>query len=443
MSPARTLVQQLAAVEGSAVAGGVLWVAAGNGLNQVFNVAAGVLVARTLGTEAFGIYGFLLTASVMVASVAGTSFGLTGARYLGAYWPGDAGRAVRIVNASNRVALLIAFSIGMAVALGSFIFESLVRIEGSSSRALFLSASPLITFSILQAVSTGNLSGLSMFRAVGIVQSLRGVVVAATVIPAMMIAGVAGALGALAAAAALSWLAGHLLVARRLGQAPARNQDHPAAGAEHNPLIAFTLPSSLSALTVLPAAWLVQLLLLQYPDGATQIALLNVSLTLRNLIVFVPSQLSSVLVPRLSRLWAATGRKGDALGLVRRSTLAAFWLSAILALAAGAGAELIFKAFAIDSGGRVHLLWITGATSVLMAAAIPVGNLIAATGRMWTGFGLNLIWAAVLLLLAALLIWQGQGAYGAILAFFGAYLVHGIGSAWVCARVAATPHSQP
>ena len=37
------------------------------------------------------------------------------------------------------------------------------------------------------------------------------------------------------------------------------------------------------------------------------------------------------------------------------------------------------------------------ATCAVVAVQVPVGNLVAASGRMWDGFGMNLLWALVFL----------------------------------------------
>jgi hypothetical protein len=49
---------------------------------------------------------------------------------------------------------------------------------------------------------------------------------------------------------------------------------------------------------------------------------------------------------------------------------------------------------------------------------------LAAAGRMWTSFALNLIWAALLLSQSAWGLHQGGGATAVVQAFFVSYAIH-------------------
>jgi O-antigen/teichoic acid export membrane protein len=66
-------------------------------------------------------------------------------------------------------------------------------------------------------------------------------------------------------------------------------------------------------------------------------------------------------------------------------------------------------------------------TAMLLAVQAPVGQVIAASGRMWMGAAMNLGWAFVFLFSTYLLVSSGYGAFGLALGRGIAYLVH---AAW-------------
>ena len=63
-----------------------------------------------------------------------------------------------------------------------------------------------------------------------------------------------------------------------------------------------------------------------------------------------------------------------------------------------------------------------------MAVQVPIGNLVAASGRMWDGLGMNLLWAVVFLIGT----WYSLewGVLGLVSARFVAYAAQGV---WGCA----------
>jgi O-antigen/teichoic acid export membrane protein len=67
---------------------------------------------------------------------------------------------------------------------------------------------------------------------------------------------------------------------------------------------------------------------------------------------------------------------------------------------------------------------ITVFTAVVFTIMAPVGQVIAASGRMWTGMWMNLGWAIILILSSWLLV--DMGAEGLASARLIAYCVHGL-----------------
>ena len=74
-------------------------------------------------------------------------------------------------------------------------------------------------------------------------------------------------------------------------------------------------------------------------------------------------------------------------------------------------------------------------SAALLAIQAPVGNLIAAFGRMWAGFFMNAGWAICFLSVAHGLLALGWGAQALACAYLAAYLVHAVWTFWFAATL--------
>jgi O-antigen/teichoic acid export membrane protein len=62
--------------------------------------------------------------------------------------------------------------------------------------------------------------------------------------------------------------------------------------------------------------------------------------------------------------------------------------------------------------------------TVIMAAILPANQVFAALGKMWIGLGLNVAWAAFLIIGSVILL--ERGAFGLAMARAGSYLLHSV-----------------
>ena len=88
----------------------------------------------------------------------------------------------------------------------------------------------------------------------------------------------------------------------------------------------------------------------------------------------------------------------------------------------------VMNSYGAGFGNGWPTLVIVSMTAGIIAVEAPVGQIIAASGRMWIGLAMNLGWAIAFILATFLLI--GHGSLGIASARLGAYLLHGI---WVFA----------
>jgi O-antigen/teichoic acid export membrane protein len=397
---------------------GAGWSVAGAACAQLCLLGAAVGVARLLGPARFGAFAFIQTTVNMAANVSAAGLGLTAMSQVPHLRRADPARAAAILLLSRRASWVAGLVCASALWFSAGPLARRASAEVNVDSAV-RSGGVLLCATILQTTSTGALLGLEQFSTAAQLNALRGVLMAAFSLAGAALGGESGAIAGLVASSILLWALTEHSVRRACARAalPLRSANALSAlGSLWN----FSLPAFFSSLLCMPVQWGAQALLLVTPGGLEQTALLQAAVTFRNAVLFLPTQIGQAAIPVL----AGTGQSS-----ARRTSLRWCWtLTALAALPAGlllAG----FRAPLMGWFGPVfrsnsHLLLWTAATGVLIALALPAGHLLAATGRMWTSFALNLIWAVLLLSLSAWGLHQGGGATAVVQAFLVSYAIH-------------------
>ena len=196
----------------------------------------------------------------------------------------------------------------------------------------------------------------------------------------------------------------------------------------------FSIPAFFSGALAGPATWLVNALLVRQPDGYAEMGVFNAATQWRSLFMFVPSLLGRVTVPMLSSLHAG-GNQAASRKVLGASILTSAAVAAPVLLAVWVFSSVIMGFYGEGFGSRAVVLQLTALTAGLVAINSPVGNLIAAHGRMWLGAAMNAGWAIVLLAAAWVFLALNWGADGIAGAYAVAYFCHTVWQACFAARV--------
>jgi O-antigen/teichoic acid export membrane protein len=165
----------------------------------------------------------------------------------------------------------------------------------------------------------------------------------------------------------------------------------------------------------MPAIWLAAASLTSRPGGVAEYGLYAAAYNIKTLILFVPSVVATVTVPRLSFYLAAND---DA--HVRKTYFVAVATSfAVLAAAASVtivGTDWILAIFGSDfsNGSGVFILVVT--TGVVEGLCITLYSFFQATGRLWLPFFLFTIPRDVALVVSAHILCPIYGARGLAIA---------------------------
>jgi O-antigen/teichoic acid export membrane protein len=378
-----------------------------------------VATARILGREKFGEYGVVLATAGMVIAIAGMGMALTATKHIAEFRVSNPEKAGRVIALTIIFTTLCSTAAAFILCVVAPWLASQVLNAPELSEELRV-ASSYVVISALSDTQIGILSGLEEFRSVAAVVFMRGILTLGLVLVGATVAGVIGALAGLTIAALFVVVYGHFAVRAECRRQ--RVQVHWANWRAEQPILwQYSVPALLGTSLVNPVIWIATSILVNQPRGYTEMGIFNAASQWRSAIAFLPTLISQPLLAILSNLGVMDrslfGR------ILKENLVVNIMLSTIVAIGVGIYARTIMSVYGADFLDGSLVLTMLSAATVVSVAASTIGQAIASRGLMWSGFALNSLWAAVLILAALVLVptYLARGLAGA---FLISYAVH-------------------
>lgn len=410
------------------LASGAFWGGVAGVATRAFTVVASFLLARILGQEGFGEYGVINSTTAMIGGMAGLGIGTTVVKYVAELRDKDPARAGRILALSTGVTVLSATLYGSVFII--FAPWLATRTLAAPHLAPMLQISAVtVALGVVNSVQSCSLAGCEAFR----VSSAVNVVCTFTQTVLVLIGAwfwkVFGTVVALALSMMVTVVVTRWVVTREWKRFNI-TLNWREATSEWRILIRYSLPTFLSGVSAGPVVWGCNALLANQPAGYAQLGVYNAANQWQSVVQFLPALIGTAVLPVMSE------RHGD--GDVRGGLRVMKGMMGVTALIVIPVALLvcvcgpwIMGAYGASFVSGYRVLYLSVITAALCAVMTPVGQYLAACGRMWTAFAMNTGWGACMLVSAWLMVrWGAEGLAGARLI---AYLVH---SVWVLLFVA-------
>ena len=398
------------------------WALSGAALSRGLQLLAFIPVARILGTVEFGQVAMVQSTVGSFGALAGLGMGLTANKFISELRNVDPRRAGRILTLTTAVALVSS----VTVALGLWFFA-----ETLATRTL---ASPLLTpllrlgavllfLSTFTGVQMGTLAGFENFRRIAWINLWSGLACFPLMITGAHFAGAAGTLWALVLSTVLTCVLSEREIRR---QAAASHMGYTLGGLwmERRTVWEFSLPSLVAGLVSAPAMWVANAVLVNQPNGYSELGVFNAALRIKQLPEMVVATMMSPLLPVLSE---QMGR--SALSECRQSLHYAFavaWLFIVpVSLAQVAYPEATVWVYGSAYRNHPGLVQWVMLQACMLGLLSPVGSLLASLNRMWLGVAINTWWAVVFLGLCVALV-PSYGSAGLAAAFALAHVVSSV-----------------
>ena len=180
------------------------------------------------------------------------------------------------------------------------------------------------------------------------------------------------------------------------------------------------MPAFLGGILDGPAFWGVKAIIANQKNGYEEIGVLNAGTQWHQVMQFTPSILGSAMLPIMAEKYG----KGDQIGslkimgkMMRIYALIVFPAALVLSLFS----PLIMRAYGQSFEVGYPILIIILFTAALAAIMTPIGNMIAASGKMWIGFCTSLIWG--ICMIGGSFVFAGFGSKGIACARFLSYFI--------------------
>jgi O-antigen/teichoic acid export membrane protein len=403
---------------------GAFWVLLGTVFTRVFSLITTLFIARFLGRGQFGAYGMVDSTLEMFGMFAGLAMGSTMIKYVAEFRSKDPAKAGRILSFARTLSLLTATAIAGAVAVFSpWLAEC--TLNSPEMGPLLRLGSLLLFASILNNVQVGALSGFEAFSQVARVNLIQGISTPVLAIPLVYFCGLRGAIIAAALVGAIGYILCSLAVEVKCRAYGIRQSYFDFSSfSEYRIIGAFSLPALLAGLLVTPVTWLTNAIVVNQPNGYSELGLFNAANQWRHFVILIPQVLGTVMLPIFAE---AHGR--DNPQEFRRAFSINLELTWALALP-GTVAVIVLRSplaslFGAQYAATVPIIAVLMLTAFLNIINGVVGTALAGAGRMWIGTLFNLMWAAVLIGLSMLFV-PRLGGLGLAMAYLVSYALHSV-----------------
>ncbi|MCR4854520.1 MAG: oligosaccharide flippase family protein [Prevotella sp.] len=413
---ARELIQKLKTSDiARRMASGAVWSFTGTALGKFIVLLTGIICARILGKECFGQLGIVRSTIGMFIVLGTGGIGVTATRFIASYRHTDKAHAASIYQLSTRFALFT----GIVVTIIMLALSSTMARQILNSPELTLSLQLgclMLLVSILNGSENGTLLGLEDFRAVAINTFVGSLFESVCMIVGAYFYQLEGAVLGFGIGIVALYVANWISVRRGLHKEGIATKGSSIWKEDWKILYRYSIPATLSALTITPVFWLIRSMLVR-SDGYGELAIFEAADQWKVIILFVPGAISQIALPILSSIFDKRKFQGTLLANVLLIAV----VSAILALLIGLFSPVIMPLYGQTFSDTLTL-------SLLAASTVPsaVSNVlemsIYSRDKMWVCLLMNLIWAVLTVVFAYMFLHMGMGAAALALAVLLSYL---------------------
>ena len=407
----------------SRLARGSFWSLAGSATSRVLALAAAVVAARILGKATYGEVGVIQSTISMFGTLAGFGLGTTAMKYVAEYRIKDPAKAGRIIAMSS----VVSWGTSTLLAIALYFLAPWLSVSALDAPHLTVSlqiSALLLFLNGVNGAQNGVLSGFEAFQSIAKVSLVAGLLNFPLAVGGAWLFGLNGLVAGMVLAQAGGCLMNLLAVRREAEQhrVPIR---YASWQQESSILWRFSVPSVLGGLMIGPVTWACTAMLARQPEGYAHMGAYNAASQWINALMWLPWMMSGVMLPMIAERFGAQDRESSvkllrvAIKINAATILPLVLLGSLLS-------PLIMAMYGEDFRADWPTLIASLATAGALAVQQPVTLIIAASGRMWIGFLLNLGWGAVFLASTWLLL--NMGSLGLATAQLLASLAQGLGA---------------
>lgn len=395
---------------------GAVWSFTGTALGKLFFFLSGIICARILGKEQFGELGMVRSTLGMFIILGAGGIGVTATRYIAAFRNDQKQHAASIYRMSTLFTLACGIIITIiALATSQDLAESYLQSPALTNPLLI--GSIILLLSILNSSENGTLAGLENFKMIAINTLIGSLIEAVCMVVGAYYFQLEGAIAGFGIGILALYIANKMAAIKALHKANIPTNIKRIYKEDWRLILSYSIPATLSALTVTPVFWLIRSMLVRRCDYG-ELGLFEAADQWKVILLFIPGAISQIVLPIMSSI---TNKDTFRKALVGNMALMA-GITTMLALISWFAAPIIMQLYGKAFTDPMTL-------TILSLSTIPtaVSQILEMTlysqEKMWESFVINIIWGLVTIGLAYFFLQNGYGAAGIALAIMMAYCV--------------------
>lgn len=269
------------------------WSVFGSGMGYGLMLLAGIVIARFLGKDLYGEYGFVKTTMFQFAAFATLGLGYTSTKFIAEYKKKDATQIAPIINASVNITLITSCIVALAILVFA---NPLAKFLKEPTMTLALRALAIVV--ILKALCTtqfGILAGLGKFKDIAKINAASGITLLIACIPLTYIYSLNGSLTSLVFSQALCLILNFIAIRKSCGWGFSAKRNNKYVWT----ITRFSIPVAMQELTFALSQWLGILIIGRFGTFG-EVGLYTASDMWNSVILIIPSMLSNVIISHLS-----------------------------------------------------------------------------------------------------------------------------------------------
>lgn len=395
---------------------GAFWSFTGTALGKFFVFLTGILCARILGKEQFGELGMVRSTIGMFIIVGAGGIGVTATRFISLYRRDQQAHAASIYKLSTSFATLLGILTTLALLCSAgFLANDILE---SSELTFPLTIGCVVLFlSILNSSENGTLAGFEDFKSIAVNTLIGSIVESLGMIIGAYFYQIEGAIAGFGLGVLALYLANKLSAIKNLRKSGISSKGQTIFKEDWKLIYQYSIPATLSALSVTPVFWLIRSMLVRANDYG-ELGIFEAADQWKVILLFVPGAICQIVLPIMSSITDSR--------TFRRTLLGNFALiggiATVLALASWILAPIIMPLYGKTFTDLTPLVFLAISTIPTALAQILEMTLYS-RDKTWTCFGFNIIWGVATVGLSYVFLRNSQGASGIALAILLAYLI--------------------
>ena len=268
------------------------WAVFGNGLGNVLLLLAGILIARLLGKDVYGEYGFVKTTMFHLAAFSTLGLGYTSTKFIAEYRAKNP-RVLKSIIIASRIITLVTSTI---LALFLFIFSKSLAgyLNEPSLEMPFRVLGVIVIFRALSTTYGGLLAGFGDFQTLAKNNVISGIIMLLLCIPLTYYWSLKGSLAALVVSQIVLFVSN----ARSTNIIKTKLEDQEE-GSFIVPIFKFSIPIAMQEFTFAICNWLAILMITKL-STIGEVGIYTASSQWSSIILFIPTILYNVMLSHLS-----------------------------------------------------------------------------------------------------------------------------------------------